>query len=152
MASKLAVAGVIEGNLTDEGLAAMSECQDLTTLLAQELTLGLKNETDGLDIGDDIVINERREIVQVKPRFQKLGVRNQHMHAVFDLLFNPFLPFCRRYGGAQDAGGNAMFPEQLFQPFLRINAHPAITISAISCSHCGSPPGGRGESTRKPQE
>ena len=52
MASKLTVAGVIEGNLTDEGLAAMSECQDLTTLLAQELTLGLKNETDGLDIGD----------------------------------------------------------------------------------------------------
>ena len=50
MASKLAVAGVIEGNLTDEGLAAMSECQDLTTLLAQELTLGLKNETE--DIGD----------------------------------------------------------------------------------------------------
>ena len=50
MASKLVVAGVIEGNLTDEGLAAMSECQDLTTLLAQELTLGLKNETE--DIGD----------------------------------------------------------------------------------------------------
>ena len=50
MASKLAVAGVIEGNLTDEGLAAMSECQDLTTLLAQELTLELKNETE--DIGD----------------------------------------------------------------------------------------------------
>lgn len=50
MASKLAVAGVIEGNLTDEGLAAMSECQDLTTLLAQELTLGLKNGTE--DIGD----------------------------------------------------------------------------------------------------
>ncbi len=49
MASKLAVAGVIEGNLTDEGLAAMSECQDLTTLLAQELTLGLKNKTE--DIG-----------------------------------------------------------------------------------------------------
>ena len=50
MASKLAVAGVIEGNLTDEGLAAMSECQDLTTLLAQELTLGLKNGTE--NIGD----------------------------------------------------------------------------------------------------
>lgn len=28
MASKLAVAGVIEGNLTDEGLAAMSEVQE----------------------------------------------------------------------------------------------------------------------------
>ena len=48
MASKLAVAGIIEGNLTDEGLAAMSECQDLTTLLAQELTQGLKNEAGDL--------------------------------------------------------------------------------------------------------
>lgn len=48
MASKLAVAGIIEGNLTDEGLAAMSECQDLTTLLAQELALGLKNEAGDL--------------------------------------------------------------------------------------------------------
>ena len=48
MASKLAVAGIIEGNLTDEGLAAMSECQDLTTALARELTLGIKNEVDDL--------------------------------------------------------------------------------------------------------
>ncbi len=48
MASKLAVAGIIEGNFTDEGLAAMSECQDLTTLLAQELTLGIKNEVEDL--------------------------------------------------------------------------------------------------------
>lgn len=29
MASKLQVAGIIEGNLSDEGLAAMSEAQDL---------------------------------------------------------------------------------------------------------------------------
>ena len=48
MASKLAVAGIIEGNFTDEGLAAMSECQDLTTILAQELTLGIKNEVEDL--------------------------------------------------------------------------------------------------------
>src|SRR5699024_3636965 len=34
MASKLAVAGVIEGGvLTDEGLAAMSECEDMTSAL-----------------------------------------------------------------------------------------------------------------------
>jgi hypothetical protein len=44
----LAVAGIIEGNFTDEGLAAMSECQDLTTLLAQELTLGIKDEVEDL--------------------------------------------------------------------------------------------------------
>lgn len=44
MASKLAVAGVIEGALTDEGLAAMSDCQDMTTILAKELAEGIRNE------------------------------------------------------------------------------------------------------------
>lgn len=48
MASKLAVATIIEGNLSDEGLAAMSECRDMTTLLAKELTLGIKSEVDDL--------------------------------------------------------------------------------------------------------
>ena len=48
MASKLAVAGVIEGNFSDEGLAAMSECQDMTTLLAQELTMGIQDEVEDL--------------------------------------------------------------------------------------------------------
>ena len=48
MASKLAVAGIIEGNFTDEGLAAMSECQDLTTIMAQELTLGIRDEVEDL--------------------------------------------------------------------------------------------------------
>ena len=31
MASKLAVAGIIEGSFSEEGLAAMSECEDMTT-------------------------------------------------------------------------------------------------------------------------
>ena len=48
MASKLAVAGIIEGNFTDEGLAAMSECADMTTALARELTAGIKNEVEDL--------------------------------------------------------------------------------------------------------
>jgi superfamily II DNA or RNA helicase len=48
MASKLSVATIIEGNLSDEGLAAMSDCQDMTTLLAKELTLGIKSEVDDL--------------------------------------------------------------------------------------------------------
>ena len=48
MASKLAVATIIEGNLSDEGLAAMSECQDMTTLLAKELTLGIRDEVEDI--------------------------------------------------------------------------------------------------------
>jgi hypothetical protein len=48
MASKLAVAGIIEGNFTDEGLAAMSDCSDMTTALARELTAGIKNEVEDL--------------------------------------------------------------------------------------------------------
>jgi hypothetical protein len=48
MASKLAVAGIIEGNFTDEGLAAMSDCADMTTALARELTNGIKNEVENL--------------------------------------------------------------------------------------------------------
>lgn len=48
MASKLAVAGIIEGNFTDEGLAAMSDCSDMTTALARELTQGIKNEVEDL--------------------------------------------------------------------------------------------------------
>ena len=48
MASKLSVATIIEGNLSDEGLSAMSECQDMTTLLAKELTLGIKSEMDDI--------------------------------------------------------------------------------------------------------
>jgi hypothetical protein len=48
MASKLAVAGIIEGNFTDEGLSAMSDCQDLTTALARELTMGIKDEVEDL--------------------------------------------------------------------------------------------------------
>lgn len=48
MASKLAVAGIIEGNFTDEGLAAMSDCADMTTALARELTMGIKDEVEDL--------------------------------------------------------------------------------------------------------
>ena len=36
--------------ISDEGLSAMSECQDMTTLLAKELTLGIKSEVE--DIAD----------------------------------------------------------------------------------------------------
>jgi hypothetical protein len=48
MASKLAVAGIIEGNFSDEGLSAMSDCADMTTALARELTQGIKHEVEDL--------------------------------------------------------------------------------------------------------
>jgi len=48
MASKLSVAGILEGQITDEGLAAMSDCRDLTSQLAKELTLGIKSEVEDI--------------------------------------------------------------------------------------------------------
>ncbi|MDD3921357.1 MAG: helicase-related protein, partial [Eubacteriales bacterium] len=48
MASKLTAATVIEGNVSDEGLAAMSDCEDLTTQLAKELALGIRDDVDNL--------------------------------------------------------------------------------------------------------
>ncbi len=51
MASKLSAATVIEGNISDEGLAALSDCQDMTTQLAKELMLGLKENEEDLAEG-----------------------------------------------------------------------------------------------------
>ena len=67
MASKLAVATIIEGNLSDEGLAAMSECRDMTTLLAKELTLGIKSEVDDLSeaFKKMAIIHDRTEETQI---------------------------------------------------------------------------------------
>lgn len=52
MASKLSAATVIEGNISEEGLAAMSDCQDLMTELAKELVSGIKNSGDVEDLSD----------------------------------------------------------------------------------------------------
>lgn len=48
MATKLAVATTLEGNISDEGLSAMSECSDMTTLLAKELALGIESKVDDI--------------------------------------------------------------------------------------------------------
>lgn len=48
MASKLAVAGLIEGNLSEEGLAAMSDVRDLTSQMAKELALGIKDNVEDI--------------------------------------------------------------------------------------------------------
>ncbi len=64
MASKLAVAGIIEGNFSEEGLAAMSDVQDMTSQMAKELMLGIRDNVE--DIASTfrkmaIVNLERRE-------------------------------------------------------------------------------------------
>lgn len=46
MASKLAVAAIIEGGFSEEGLAAMSQCEDMTTLMAKELMMGIKDNVE----------------------------------------------------------------------------------------------------------
>lgn len=48
MASKLAAAGMIEGNFSEEGLAAMSDIQDMTTQMAKELMLGIRDSVEDL--------------------------------------------------------------------------------------------------------
>ena len=48
MASKLAAATMIEGQLSDEGLAAMSECEDMTAQLAKDLMNGIKENVEDL--------------------------------------------------------------------------------------------------------
>ena len=48
MASKLAVDGLIEGNFSEEGLAAMSDVQDMTSQMAKELMLGIRDNVEDL--------------------------------------------------------------------------------------------------------
>ena len=78
MASKLSAATVIEGNISDEGLAAMSACEDMTTQLAKELMLGLKDNTESLaeSFKKMAIHNERKaepvkKIVVTLPQVEK---------------------------------------------------------------------------------
>ncbi|MBP5717959.1 MAG: hypothetical protein J6X53_03130, partial [Abditibacteriota bacterium] len=48
MASKLAVAGIIEGNFTEEGLAAMSDVKDMTSQMAKELMMGIRDNVEDI--------------------------------------------------------------------------------------------------------
>ena len=48
MASKLAVAGIIEGTFSEEGLAAMSDVKDLTSQMAKELALGIRENVEDI--------------------------------------------------------------------------------------------------------
>ena len=63
MASKLAVAGLIESNFTEEGLAAMSDVRDMTSQMAKELMLGIKDNVE-----------------DVAAAFKKMAIVNPNRH------------------------------------------------------------------------
>ena len=48
MASKLAVAGIIEGTFSEEGLAAMSDVKDMTSQMAKELAAGIRDNVEDI--------------------------------------------------------------------------------------------------------
>lgn len=48
MASKLAVAGIIEGTFSEEGLAAMSDVKDLTSQMAKEFAAGIRDNVEDI--------------------------------------------------------------------------------------------------------
>jgi len=86
MASKLAVATIIEGNLSDEGLAAMSDCRDMTTLLAKELTLGIKEDVEDVaemfkkmavmasDNEDDYIQSDYMILPESMPQLEEMAI------------------------------------------------------------------------------
>ena len=46
----LAAATLVEGSFSDVGWASMSDCSDMTSQLARELTIGLRDEVE--DVGE----------------------------------------------------------------------------------------------------
>ena len=70
MASKLAVAGIIEGNFTEEGLAAMSDVQDMTSQMAKELMLGIRDNVEDVaaSFKKMAIVNPNRNRTQPQPK------------------------------------------------------------------------------------
>lgn len=78
MASKLAVAGIIEGTFSEEGLAAMSDVRDLTSQMAKELAQGIKDNVEDIAAAFKkmAIINPNRnrkiEAAQAEPAMEAL--------------------------------------------------------------------------------
>ena len=63
MGTKLAVAAIIEGGFSEEGLSAMSQCDDLTSMMAKELMLGIRDNVED-------VSSSFKKMAFLKPRTQ----------------------------------------------------------------------------------
>lgn len=75
MASKLAVAGIIEGTFSDEGLSAMSDVKDLTSQMAKELMLGIRDNVEDIAASFKrmaIINPERKRLQQPMPPVAEL--------------------------------------------------------------------------------
>ena len=99
MATKLTVATTIEGNITDEGLSAMSDVSDMTTALARELTLGIQNNVEDIAAlykkmailkskpAEEVTEEEVAEIIEEIEKPQKAGEnRIEDIQYMLDLL------------------------------------------------------------------
>ncbi len=78
MASKLAVAGIIEGSFTEEGLAAMSDVQDMTSQMAKELMQGIRDNVEDIaaSFKKMAFINPDREKPKTVPRLVEQQVES----------------------------------------------------------------------------
>ncbi len=91
MASKLAVAGIIEGTFSEEGLAAMSDVKDMTSQMAKELALGIKDNVEDIAAAFKkmAVINPNRQRAQttqprtVEPAEQQTPISEAQPEGVF---------------------------------------------------------------------
>ena len=75
MASKLAVAGIIEGTFSDEGLSAMSDVKDLTSQMAKELMLGIRDNVEDIAASFKrmaIINPDRKRLQQTLPPVAEL--------------------------------------------------------------------------------
>ena len=79
MASKLAVAGIIEGTFSEEGLAAMSDVKDLTSQMAKELTQGIRDNVEDIaaTFKKMAIINPQRGRIQKTRRQVEEGAAPQ---------------------------------------------------------------------------
>ena len=87
MASKLAVAGIIEGTFSEEGLAAMSDVKDLTSQMAKELAAGIRDNVEDIAAAFKkmaVVNPNRKAAVQPAARESALTASNFAPAAVDD--------------------------------------------------------------------
>lgn len=85
MASKLAVAGIIEGTFSEEGLAAMSDVKDLTSQMAKELAQGIRDNVEDIAAAfrKMAFINpERKRVPVVQPQQTEVEAQVPELPAV----------------------------------------------------------------------
>ena len=86
MASKLAVAGIIEGTFSEEGLAAMSDVKDLTSQMAKELALGIRDNVEDIAAAfrKMAVINPERKKIIAAAQLKETAAEEQKAPAAKD--------------------------------------------------------------------